>query len=419
MEIQSSPEFDVVRATSGNSSLQSIGIGISGGAAFVIGALAGAEVLIDWERNDVINGRAWYGLSIETGITLNLGLELSFWNQTPLSGAIKGWFIDLWVPISTIPVPLGLRYMFIKQREAGSTKFTYAASTIQLPLEFVIPIGAFGLRFWARQYSWSRRRLASLSVVDGTTGLSQITVDTATTLKVTLENTSGDSLALNSGATMVVNPPSFFSQSEVEATSITLDGWDVVNDGSKFTMTLNSGYTWGSNDTIEFTIEGVESDGGLTNGETQTGYVLLSLDRNISHTLTTRVSSDLGLVWENFAGTLDWEVALDSDDGFTMVGPTSGSTTGNAQTTTTPISLTTATDSDGNTWNFGYIFTYTTDNNQSVPEVCAAIWKEGSAPTSRNMYTGYYIVDADGTSTAYYKNQTNATSMAVTVTLDS
>ncbi len=421
MEIQQSSEFDSLRDTAGNKTLKGIGIGASGGAAFYIGALAGGEVIIDWEHDGIINGRAWYGLSVEKAMTLNLGLELSFWNQTPLSGVVKGWLIDLWIPLAGYPGLLCVRYMFIKQREPGATRFTYAASSLQFPVGIVLPsnIGV-GPRFWARQYSWSRRKRASLSVVDTTTQLSQITVDTGTSLKVTLKNTSGEEIELRADATMTINMPWFFSQAEVEAMALSLDGWSVTNDGSKITLQLINDTPWDAGDTIEFTITGVRSDGQLSNGETATGNVVVALDTNVPHTIEIRETAELGLVWANFSGSLEWCVDLQSADGFTMVGASEGTLQAYATTGATQIAVTTATDSDQNTWNFGYIFTYTTENGNSVPEVCAVIWK-ADAPqiTGKTRFPGYYVVNEDATSTAYYNSQSNATSLEVTVTLNS
>lgn len=420
--IYQSSEFDLLRATTGNDSLKAMGIGVSAGAEFFFGALAGAEVLVDWKRDHEFHGRAWAGLSFELGIGWNVGLELSFWNQTPLTGLVKGWFIDLWVPLPAYPLLFGIRYMFIKQRESGGTEFSYAASSIQVPLDAVFPLFGFGIRFWAGQYAWSRNQRGSLSVLDATTQLAQITVNTSTSLDVTITNTSGESMQLDSDATLKLNMPWFFLQSEVEAMEVTIDDdrWTVTdNDGTTITLTLSSGYTWGSDDTIALTITGVECSGTLTNGQAQSGYVVATLDTNVSHIMSIRMEASLGLVWANFSGTLTWQVNLVGDDGFTMIGPTDGTTSGYAQAKETRISVTTAKDEDDNIWDFGYIFTYTTDNGQSVPKVCATMWKEDAPLIGKNYADGFYVVNEDGTSTAYYGGETNATSMEVTVALNS
>ncbi|HVZ39685.1 MAG TPA: hypothetical protein VHI13_10445 [Candidatus Kapabacteria bacterium] len=412
--LQTSPEFDDLRATAENSDLQAVGIGLSAGVAVIAGAFAGIEGLIDWQHNLETNWRYWYGFSLEVALTANIGVQFSFWNQMPQSGAITGWFIDLWVDWAPKPYFSFIRYMYVKQREPGGTDLSYAASTIQIPVGVALPAIGAGLCFIGKQKAWTRKDRASLTVTSN--GLAQITAGLSTTLDFTLENTAGTNLSLNRGATMTINLPNFFSSTEVESMQIPAppNDWTVTsNDGSKIVMTLGEDKNWVAGDTITFTIDDVET----TSTETESGTVYVRIDTNVSHTLPIVPSTDFGIVQQVVTANMVWSIDLNTSDGFTMIGATNGTYAATAGTTDTPVEVSSASNSDGSTWSFGFIFNFTEDNGNEVPEYCAIMWKQNAStnfPGNKYQATPYIVDEGGVESSVNYGGKSTGTQLNVT-----
>jgi hypothetical protein len=323
---------------------------------------------------------------------------------------IVGSFVDVAIGVFFV------RYMHIRQREVGSSKFTYCGWSLQFPLGIAIPLPGMVGAFAAKQKTWSRSRAATLSVINTTTNVDTISINTTATLQATLKNTSGHDTTLSTGATMNINMPSFFSDDDVAAMSIDLTGWTFAVDGGKLTLTLSEGYTWGEGDELSFEITNVKSSSQPSSGNSDIGSVRLTMDTQTESTLPIVAAAEFDLVWANYEATLNWTVTLNSSDGLTLTGDSSGSVTGYASPGNDVVQLTTATDQSNNTWVPGYIFNYGTDNSgNSAPQVRAAWSKQGAAQAGNNVYYGFYVIENDGTSTAYYKNQSSASSLAVAV----
>ncbi|HEX8130613.1 MAG TPA: hypothetical protein VF527_16040 [Pyrinomonadaceae bacterium] len=404
--ILNSGEFEFALASSyaQPQALSGFGIGVSGALSAIVGLLGGAEVVFDFQDKSEVNTRTWGGLSFKGGLSISGGLELSFWVTKPITGAIAGWLIDLYIPLE-YKVVLFIRFMYIKQRAVGATEFTFSGVSLQFPLGIGLPIRksnekhsektpAVAAVFAARQYAWAKSKRATLDVINKTTGVNTIAVEELTTLTVTLKNTSGNDVALSAGATMVINMPQYFSEDDVTGMGIDYEGWTFTNDGSQLTLTLSADLQWGADADLSFDITNVKSSSKPPAGQqSYPGKVALKLS-DPSFSTSILKTAEFDLVWENSEATLEWKVTL--SDNFTLVGEGSGSIVAYAQPGNDIIQLTTATDGSGNVWILGYVFNYNTaaDPDKPIPQVYAAWWKQGSIQVVNK--TVYYGNQVDG-----------------------
>lgn len=423
--ILSSGEFGLTSASSQPQALRGFGIGVSGELSAVVGILGGADIVFDFQDKAEVHPRTWGGLSLKGGLSISAGLELSFWVNKPVTGAIAGWLLDLYIPTPYV-VALFIRFMYIKEREQGTTDFTFSGVSLQFPLGIGFPLRLFNEKdpglvalFAAKQKAWDRSRRSTLDVVNKATGVSTIAVEEIAALAVTLKNTSGNDVNLSAGATITIKMPSYFSQNDVNKMSIDYQGWAFTDDGSNLTLTLSADMQWKSDAEISFDITNVKSSSEPPAGQqSEPGKVALNLsDTSFSAPIIN--AADFDLVWENSEATLDWKVVLTDD--FTLVGDGSGSIVAYAQPGNDIIQLTTATDSSGAVWILGYVFNYNTAiPNEAIPQVYAAWWKQGSIKTGNNVFYGNKVSESGDTSTCYYANlQSSGSSIAINVTFGS
>jgi hypothetical protein len=420
-------EFGLTKASAQPQALQGFGVGVSVGVSAFFGALAGADVVFDFQDNTQIHGRTWAGLSFKGGLSISAGLELSFWVNKPTTGVIAGWLIDLYIPTDYVVVLL-IRFMYIKERATGATDLTFSGVSLQFPLGIGYPLrqqkeedpGVVAL-FGARQKAWDKTKRATLEVVNKATGLNTIAVEEVTTLEVTLKNTSGNDVVLSAGAAMTIGMPSYFTDSDVSNMNIDYQGWTFTNDGSKLTLTLSASYKWNADAKISFEITNVTSSNTPPlNEQSSPGKVKLTLD-DTSFSNPIVQAADFSLVWSNSEATLDWSVTLDTDD-FTLDGDASGNTVGHAQPGTEIIQLTTAKSTGtGDVWILGYVYNYNTaDPGKVIPQIYAAWWKQGSIKKPGNVYYGNYVDQSGNTSTCYYGGlSSTGSSIAIKVTFGS
>ena len=403
--------------------LRGFGVGVSVAASVIVGAFAGADIVSDFQDEAQVHTRTWVGLSFKGGLSISAGLELSFWVAKPVTGVIGGWLIDLFIPSYVVFI----RFMYINQREQGTTDLIFSGVSLQFPLGLGFPIRQLAGEeprliavFAGNQQAWDKSRRATLDVVNKETGVSTIAVEEVATLAVTLKNTSGNDVSLSAGAAMTLRMPSYFSEADVSGMSIAYSQWTFADDGTNLTLTLSSDFAWKAGADISFEITNVRSSDGEPPAGQQSypGKVSLTLD-DTSFSSQIAATADFDLVWENSEATLDWKTTL-SDD-FTLVGEGSGNVVAYAQPGDEIVTLTTATDGSGNVWVLGYVFNYNTAiPNEAIPQVYAAWWKQDSVKTDKNVFYGNKVSESGQTSISYYAGLSNSgSSIEITVTFGS
>ncbi|MEU0544504.1 hypothetical protein ABZ319_31990 [Nocardia sp. NPDC005978] len=383
--------------------LRGFGIGVSAGVSAVVGLLAGADVVFDFKDEAQVHGRVWKGGSIKGGLSISAGLELSFWVQKPVTGAIAGLLLDLYIPTKYALV-LFIRFMYIQQRAEGTTELDFSGVSLQFPLGIGLPLrqnqetpdGVIAA-FAAKQTAWDRPRRATLKVVNKATGVGTIAVKETATLELTLTNTSGHDVALSSGATLTINMPSFFSDADISKMTINYPGWTFDDDDGRLTLTLSKNSTWNSGSDIALVITNVASSSQPPAGkQSYPGKVTVGVN-DISFTAPIGVTADFSLVWANSQATLAWRAEISQDSGFKLTGDGAGTVTAYAQPGSTIVGLTTAVDKSGVTWVLGYVFNYNTAvTDKVIPQVAAAWWKKDAPKVGNNVFYGT-PVDTSGT----------------------
>ncbi|MQY28027.1 hypothetical protein [Nocardia aurantia] len=405
-------EFDL--AVSQPPALRGFGIGVSAGVSAVIGLLAGADLVFDFKDKTQVHPRTWAGGSVKGGLSVSAGLELSFWVDKPVSGAIAGWLLDLYVPNPTYKIVVFVRFMYINQRAEGTTDFEFSGVSVQLPFGIGIPLridkdkDKVVALFAARQTAWDRTRRATMSVVNKATGLPAIAVQETATLQVTLSNT-GDDVELSSGAAMTFSMPSYFTNDDVAAMNISYAGWKSStttgpNGDLRLVLTLSGDYTWGAGTDILFAIGNVKSSNQPPIGQqSRAGQVILALSDSALEK-SVPANADFALVWSTSEASVSWSTQI--TDTFKLLGPANGTADAYAQPGYQAVPLTTAVDTTGTVWLLGYQYNYNTAVPDTVIPQIRAVWtKQDSAKTPNTYWQGTTIdpsSPAGTTSTAYY-----------------
>ncbi|MEU1210204.1 hypothetical protein [Nocardia sp. NPDC005825] len=416
-EILRNGEFGL--ASSHPQGLRGFGIGVSAGVSAVVGLLAGADVVFDFKDEATVHGRVWKGVSLKGGLSVSAGLELSFWVQKPVTGAIAGWLLDLYIP-TKYAILLFIRFMYIKQRPEGMKELDFGGVSLQFPLGIGLPIrhdkGTEGVIaiFGASQTAYDRPRRATLKVVNKATGLGTIAVQETATLEVTLTNTSNNDVTLSSGATMTINMPSYFTDSDVAAMKIDFAGWTFTDVDGSLTLTLSKNTTWASGTDLFLNITNVKSSNQPAYGQQSTpGKVKVSVN-DVSFDAQILTTADFALVWSTSKATLDWEAAVTKP--FTLTGPAKGTITAYAQPGNYIMKLTTAVDADNVEWTLGYVFNYNTAiTDKVIPQVTACWWKTDAPKAGKNVYYGN-AVDQSGQPSVCWYGGTSQSGSKITVT---
>ncbi|MGW2660774.1 hypothetical protein ACWCW7_07390 [Nocardia tengchongensis] len=416
-EILHNGEFGL--AASHPQGLRGFGIGVSAGVSAVVGLLAGADVVFDFKDEATVHGRRWKGVSAKGGLSISGGLELSFWVQKPVTGAIAGWLLDLYIPTKYV-IMLFVRFMYIKQRPEGMKELDFGGVSLQFPLGIGLPIrhdkGTDGVIavFGASQQSFDRPKRATLEVVNKATGLGTIAVQETATLEVTLTNTSNNDVTLSSGATMTINMPSYFTPTDVSAMQIDYPGWTFADVDGSLTLTLSKNTTWASGSDLFLVITNVKSSNQPPYGQQSTpGKVKVSVN-DVSFDAQILTAADFSLVWSTSQATLVWDTQVTKP--FTLTGPAKGSITAYAQPGNYIMELTTATDGDGVPWTLGYVFNYNTAiADKVIPQVTACWWKTDAPKAGKNVYYGN-AVDQSGQPSVCWYGGTSQSGSEITVT---
>ena len=382
-KILHSEEFSAINSPDGIEGLQGVGIGVSAGAALPkAGVLAGADIV--FEKADIIL-RAWAGANgpdnPPTG-SASIGLELSFFTNTPTKGAIIGSLVDAYVPYPEFPAVVFVRLMLIQQRLNDSGDFVPCGVSVQLPLGINwAPEKAVTAKYWAGQWaSKPKPQFATLSIEP-----SQIASKApATSLVVKLTNTSTQDVTLRKNDTIAINMPSYFKSTDVGKMKVDgLSKWSLGPPaGNKLILTLNEDFTWKDQATIPtpagFTITNVATDQAPSSGDTQIGNVMLVLTYSDSKVPVLK-NAELDLVNRISTGNIvKWNLDLGQQSDFTVVAgqPSQGA---NVPIKSAPglyeiQQLTKLSQkSTGFTWVLGYVF-------DSDPAFSAAWLKENAVP---------------------------------------
>ncbi|MBL1076913.1 hypothetical protein JK358_21185 [Nocardia sp. 2] len=381
-------------ATAQPQGLRGFGIGVSAGASAVVGALAGADLVFDFKDRTQVHGRAWAGLSAKGGLSLSAGLELSFWiGDKPLSGAIDGFLVDLYVPNPEFKLVVFIRFMYINQRPQGATEFEFAGVSLQFPFGIGFPYRLDKGKdvvlavYAAAQKAWDRTRRATLDVVNKANGTATIAVKEVATLEATLHNT-GDDIPLRSGATMTISMPRYFTNDDVAAMKIELSGWTASTVVSPLgnlnvVLTLSKDYTWDGGSDLFFPITNVASSSQPPVGQQSSqGQIGLSLsDTSLTNPIVA--NADFALVWASSSATVTWST---NTPGFKLLGPASGTVTAYADPGYQTMTLTTAVDPSGNTWVLGYQYNYNTADPTAVIPQIRAVWQSQDSPKTPKTY---------------------------------
>lgn len=429
-EILNSSEFDALNNNTEVQGLQGTGIGVSAGASFFIGAFAGADIVFNVNQKAQLIPRAWAGLSFKSGVSIDLGLEFSFWHNKPIKGLIAGGLLDLSIIGLT---PFGFfRFMYIMQKQPGAAKPEFSGISLQFPV---------GVGLWLRkkyidknkkfagllapfggvQVAAPRNERTSFEVIDTSTGLDFLTVgENPTTLKCTLKNTLGEPISLSASPKITIGMPIYFKASEIAAMTLTAPtGWTVTPVGNTFQLTYDGAYDWKIDEEIVFNIANVQTDNTPTSGQAEKGYVTLTLNDDALRSPIAK-SAELDLFWGESQAKLTWDIKINTDD-FTLVEgeASSGVSEGYAQPGNVVVTLTKVTQTSTNkVWVLGYIYNYNTA--LSEPQFSATWWKEGYVKQpNRTIFTSTPIV-SDGSVTGYYGGAatSNGSSIEIGVQFD-
>jgi hypothetical protein len=396
--ITSSPEFGAMNAAVTTSGLATTGVGVSGNAYAIIGAAGGAEVL----GSGFDHFRTWHAVELEILAGVDAGLTLSFWNTWPLTGCIFGLCIDVQYEA------LAIRFMLVRQRTETGTTLPVAGFSIQIGLGLLIlPVGAG--RYLGKQDARERERRFTLDVENSATDGDTIYNAIEATLDVTIH--CGIATSFADGSTITIDMPSYFTSAQVENMSISLDSdaWSWAYDSTANTLVLTTnGDAWAENSDFAFTIAKVTAT-----GETQTGYVKMTINWDPDNRFSNKLRASLDLADYEYSADFTWST---STGAFltTINTPTSGTGSGTTSVSGDLIPLTTATDKDGNTWNLGYILDYDASGN---PQIAAAMQKsDTTAKIAPNYYAGVAQTQTEQQSQAAYKNTASNGSITVTAT---
>lgn len=412
--------FRGTRAQVTQSGLRTVGIGVSGDAFAWFGKAGGAEGLMPFAV--VHTARTWHTtIERELVVGVSAGMSLSFWWDFPMSGCIFGLVVQL-------ALGGGLRVMLIRQRtvdDADATpgavpkpKFPIAGFAVQFGLGFSFPGIAAGY-YVGNQKARERVPDLSISVTNATTGGNTITVNTEASLSVAV-STGNIAYTLGDGTTLTLNMPYYFTEEEVSAMTISdlPSTWTYAASETNLVLTCADGGSWDARSTpLTFTIGNVESSGTIGTGTIEEGLVTATLDTT---TETKYAVAALDLAWAQFSASVTWSAQIGDDDYFTFVTPCTGASscsggpvTAYSQSSYKVTPLLTATDTDGNTWEFGYQFNYTGDDN--TPQIRAVMWQEDTS-VAVIPNSGLWI-DSDHsgtTSTATYDKSTGNTTFSIT-----
>lgn len=420
---------DLVGDTNRLQGLQGIGVGVSLGGSYYIGGTAGADFVIDTNDSNV-QPRVWWAVTFMKSINLNGGLELSIWfDNKPLTGVIMGLVADLYIPMTESYPLLYVRLMYLRERPQDGTRFTSSAVTIQFP---------FGLMpretgktfnfggFYGKQLAHQRSKRSSLDVTNESTGGDNIAVQETTKLSVSFKNLTVYDYSLNSGSTLTLDMPAYFSDTDIANMSINLSGWSLSRGNGKLVLTATEEYVWTSDKALAFEITNVSSSNQPPENEKSwPGQVTATMESD-SLSAPVVATSEFDLVWFTSTASITWITTLDSDL-FVYTGgyPTWGTTDITASSGNNIQTLTTATNvKTGDVWVLGYIYNYNSSGTSIVAEVTAVWWQQNQvAIDNKTLYEGNPVSTDDTTtdaSTCYYGGlESNGCSIVITVQFDS
>jgi hypothetical protein len=225
-------EFELARSISGrmlesdellplqsqlkSAQLEAWGLGMSGGAFYYLGLGGGVENL---NGTDLWDGRTWADLEGQFRSRFSVGMSASFWTSVPVKGIIFGAVVELTlrsVEINAKSLSGGVRLMVFGQWGFVARKFEFAGVLLQVGPTVTTPRVAGGI-FAGVSWPYRPRRL-SLDVKNAANDTGTITVNTSSTLAVTI--TANVDLSFDTGATMKLSMPYYFTSADVTAMTI-------------------------------------------------------------------------------------------------------------------------------------------------------------------------------------------------------
>ena len=209
--------------------LLGVSVGLSLGISLLlVGGAAGADVLIKLDDNKIyVRGFAVadVGLDLFAGIGLNIGI----WQALPTIDKkvyIGGLLLD--IPLEEIGLPIAIRIMLVRE---GPGFWSSPSDFKLLGFTFAINYGAgVGLMaFRGVEYLLGippkRAQLTVSNCTDSTNpcqpGTSSIAQNVSSTLVFTLKNTSGQTITIANGDSMLITMPSFFSVTDLNDIDVT------------------------------------------------------------------------------------------------------------------------------------------------------------------------------------------------------
>jgi len=414
--------FAAMQSKLKNRHAAAVGLGAAG--SFVVGPLilivgagggAGIEYLF---LSDAVNVRYWLDGEVQVTKAMTIGLSISVWKYTPLTGLMFGFVVEFSYP----PNPdLVARFMLIVQREAATKKFKFFGVEVQLGFGIASPMPAAAGIFAGYQWAQNRTRRVDLSVLNQETSTSTFIVDQATILDVTI-SIDGD-LVFDKGAHFKLNMPTYFTQANIEAMTFSgVPGYLTQSLDSDYNilLTFNEGYTLYAGQTVSFKIANVESAGAPDQTNTRLGVVTLTANPDTK--VPIGATADLYLALSAYFANVSWTATAGS--GLTLstpcagISPCTGDLTDQSATGgNTPTPIVTATDDEATEWQLGYQFNY----EDSTARIRAVIYNPAKSSTLISNYGLWigYSPGGSGSSTATYDNTSGNTTFRISVTFPS
>lgn len=426
--------FNALNARLKDKEWQNFGVGIAGDVLVPGFSGKGMGGGYEWMIKGDIPHRWWVDYEEQIAPTtptskiypsgFTVGLSMSFWENTPLTGAFFGVVAEITAKIDIYPI--ALRFMVAWQRAALSTSIEFAGFAIELGAGIIQPYVVEGLLavagggFIGYQKAKSRNRRLKLSVVNQATKGHTITVNTEATLAVTI--TAEYALSFEDQSNVYLHMPTYFATDDVSAMTVVgaPDYWDVSTNGRYIVFTANQAYDWDEGSTISFTIENVLTAGTADRGNIQDGTVQITAGTS---NYPATAHDELDLVWEQFAVTITkWEATVGNGP-LTLGAPCAGQSSCSgtniiaySQNNTDVTNLCYATDGDGVEWSLGYQFNYDSNGDGTyTTHFRAVVWKTTSSTAYIPYAQNWYPDGTNGTTSASYDNTTGNTTIAITI----
>jgi len=441
LELLESPEFSQVLESANSSSekteLRGIGLGLfyhygflkkGGKEKGIEGIYIFSQTVGDDTEEAQFATRQWdYDTSeIKVDLGVVAGINISLWFATPVSST------KLYGMMGELAFFKGLSLHAIGILPYDNKALTQTVDSFNWPkvLNNLSIGGDIGIALGAAKVTGSqtvsiKSSLPTISIINTSTDTNYIYATESTELKLTYYYPYADNIPvtiLNNNSdkttTLTVSMPSFILDSLSGATVSVPNDWELsdVSDGA-FLFTYTGADNQELDTNLEFTFSGIVSNSGISSSEN--GFVIAKME-NKSTTRNFNIPSDakdvLHLRMSEYTIDIDWNVTVDTANGYTVTGATSGTlttteTSGGFIALTSNDETTIITDQNGIQWYVGYKLKVDDSNEPSM----LAAWQAVGSPQISNVYyfpTGWYPLSNDPTTLSInYKNVTSSTNL--------